>query len=426
MTNVIVENEEPSPIQRRLRIEVDAVTVDGAFQTVVKQIGQHARIDGFRKGKVPRGLLRRRFAREIEDDVSSTLVPSAVRDALGQTGLQPLHEPVITDVELAEGSPFRFTAAFEIAPTIEPKNYRGVVITAHQAEVTDEDVTRQIDSLREANAQYESLEPRPVEDGDHVLVDLRNDAHGEEQTQEGVMIEVGSDQFHPDFSRNVTGLEAGAEIEFKVTYGDDDPDPEARGRSVNYFVRVRELKRKVLPERDDEFARDLGEFDSIAALEARVRRDLEAQLERQTRRAQENQAAQALLEGLEIELPNALVERELDRAVEEQARVLAMRGIDPRTAPVDWRATREKMREQAERSVKWELLLLAIAREEEIHAGDDEIEERIRRIADGADKSPAFIRSKIEKDGQMEELRRSIILERSVDFVLRNAKMEVR
>jgi trigger factor len=423
------EMKEPSAVRRELRIEVDAAEVRGERDRIAALLQRSAVLPGFRPGKVPRALLEKRFARDIEDQLMERLVPQALGEALARTGVWPVHDPVIKDVAVAAGEPLRFTASFEVRPRVEARDYRGVVVELPVRRVADADVDRELEALRQRHAHYEAVEPRPLAPGDHALVDLvSRDAagEGEERRQDNAMVEVGGAEYHPEFAAALTGLGPGERKSFTIRYGDDDPDPRARGQSVAYLIDVKEVKRKVLPVLDDEFAQDVGEFQTLAELKTAVRSDLERHLEQQERREQERQLMQALAVPLAIEVPQSMVERELDDMVEEQARVLLMRGIDPRTAPIDWRATRDGQREAAVNKVKWQLLLEAVADQEGISVGADEVEERLQRIAEGSKRSVEYVRSKIEKDGRMDELKTSVRLGKTVDFLMRNARMERR
>lgn len=420
------ETREPSAVRRELAIEVTAPYVAHELEHVISEVARNARIDGFRRGKVPRSLLRKRFAREIDDELLEHVVPKALRQLLPETGLVPIHQPVITEISLKDGEPLSFTAAFEIRPKVVPKNYKGVAIRKHEGEVNDDMVLAQLDQLRESAVQYEPEAPRPLVAGDFVLSDIRSTTDGESETHDGALLEVGGANYHPEFARNLMGRKPGETVEFAVTYGDDDPDPRARGKTVAYALSLKEVKRKVLPDLDDDFAQDLGEFTTLQELKADLRRKLEARMVQEALAAQEREIAETLVPAVEVEVPNAMVEMELDRALQEQARSLMMRGIDPETAPIDWRQTRQRMRDGAIRNVKWHLLLDAIAAEEKIEPTAEELEERLREIAADSKKSVEFVRSKIEKDGRMEELRAGLRKRHTVDFLLRNAKMERR
>ena len=353
---------------------------------------------------MPHSLLRKRFARGIDKELLEHLVPRAVNEALQQAGLRPVHRPVIKDVSLKPGKPLQFTAAFEVRPAIEPRDYKGVVLHPPERQVEPSDVDQELQAMREAAAQYLPVEPARSR-GATSRWSIRRAAGPRDAEQDGVLIEVGGEEFHPEFARALEGMSPGDEKRFTVIYAEDDPESAGardlgrvpgQGQGSEAEVAPRPRRRVRQGHRPVRLAR---------RARRRSRPTSSSGWRRERRRQLERQLSETLAAPLAIEVPQALIEHELDRRIEEQARMLLQRGVDPRTAPIDWRGARERQRDDATLKVKWELLLDAIADREGIAVGAEELEERLRQIAEDAGRSVEWVRSKLEKDGRMEEIR---------------------
>ena len=423
---VQVKVESPSPIRRELRVEVAAERVRNAMDRALDELSRRVRLPGFRHGKVPRKLLRSRFQRDIENHIVERFIPQTLEEALEQTGLHPLREPVVREIDLAAGRPLRFTASFEIPPVVDPVDYRGVTIEEDELSVTDEHVQAELDEMRDKVADFVPVEGRALQKGDYAVVDLRiTPEGGETKTQDSAMIEVGASDFHPDFAANLLAMEPGDESSFTIRYGDDDPDPEARGKTVHYAVNLKAIKQKELPDLDDDFAQEVG-CDDLAELTAKVRASLDSRLEAMLAARRRQAIADKLVPEVDVEVPVVLVEQQLDSEMHDHAEALQARGVDPKAAPIDWRGFREHLREPAVKAVKWQLLLDAIASKESIQATDEDVDEQLAEIAKGAGKTVDFVRSRFRQDRRLEDLRRSLARKQVVDFLIRNARIERR
>ncbi len=421
------EFTDVSETQKTLTIEIPSDVVDAEINRVAKGYSKQARIPGFRPGKVPATVVKQRFKDQILHDVMHGLIPRAVEEALQARGIEPVDTPNIKDVELHEGRPLKFTAAIETVPPFDPGDLSTLEAHRPSTEVTDAAIDEMLQRLRGRAAKSEPVEGRPITDGDTVVLDIeRTDAGGEPDRHEDVTIELGSAANPPGFDANLIGLSPGEEKTFTVHFPEDYAVAEMANTDVTYTVKVKELRRRVLPELDDEFAKDLGEFDSLAALRERVRADLQEEAVEKADRQVRAEILKQLAERVAFELPPSLVEREIDRRLEEFARQLMQQNVDPRQAGIDWAQFREAQREPAHASVASALALDEVARRENLAVTEEEIEREIEKFAARAGRTPAALRAQLEKEAGIGRLSTGLRREKAVDLALSRARMLAR
>ena len=411
-----------SETQKTVTIEIDSDVVDAEIDRVAKGL-RNVKVPGFRPGKVPATIIKRRFRDQILHEVMHGLIPRAVEEALQERGIEPIDTPNVRDVALEEGQPLRFTAAIETVPPFDPGDLSTLSATKTPVAVTEDAIEQTLQRLRERAAKSEPIEGRPATDGDTLVVDLvRQDASGPDR-HDGVSIEIGSKANPPGFDANLIGLNTGDEKTFSIHFPEDYTVKEMAGADVTYTVTVKDLRRRVLPELDDEFAKDLGEFDSLAALKDRVRTDMQAEAEENATRQLRGDVLKQLSERITFELPSSLLEREIDRRLEEFARQLMQQNVDPRQAGIDWGQFREAQREPARASVASALVLDAIARRENLVVTEQEIDQEIERFAARAQRTPAAVRAQFEKEGGIGRLVTGLRREKAIDLALSRARI---
>jgi trigger factor len=417
------EFTDVSDTQKTLTIEIPSDIVDAEINRVAKDYTKQARIPGFRPGKVPSTIIKQRFKDQILHDVMHGLIPRAVEEALQERGIEPVDTPNIKDVRLEEGQPLTFTAAVETVPAFDPGDLSTLSASRPSAAIADEAVDQMLQRLRERGAKFEPVEGRAAADGDTIVADLeRKDAEGSD-THENVSIEIGSTANPPGFDANLIGLSPGDEKTFDVHFPDDYAVKEMANTDVAYTVKVKEVRRKALPELDDEFAKDLGAFDSLAALRDRVRGDLQEEAQDNAKRHIRTELLKKLAERVTFELPTSLVEREIDRRLEEFARQLMQQNVDPRTAGIDWAQFREAQREPARSAVASALVLDEIARREGITVAPEDVDKEIEQFAARAGRTPAALRAQLEKEGGVARLFAGLRREKAVDLALSRARI---
>jgi len=408
--------------RKNLRVEIPPETVDAEIDRIAQHYSRRARVPGFRPGKVPARVVKQRYKEQILHDVAHDLIPRAVDDALRERGVEAVDTPDVHDVTIEEGRPMTFTASFDTLPPFEPGDYEGLNLRRSSSRIEDEAVTQALQRLRERAARHEPVEGRGIDHGDTAVLDIeRTDQQGATDKHQSVNVELGSKANPPGFDEQLLGLEPGATKAFEIEYPQDYAIKELAGTRVGYSVRVNEVKRRVLPELDDEFAKDLGEFDTLDALRTRVQEDLEHEARHNTERELRGDLMKQLAGRLPFEVPASLVERDVDRRIEDFARRLMEQNIDPRQAGIDWDAFRESQREVAREAVGGALYLDEVARREHLDATEEDLERELNRYAERSGRTVTAVRAALEKDGGLSRLRAGLRREKSIDFLLARA-----
>jgi trigger factor len=426
--------------RKNLVVEIPSTTVDAEFDKIARDYGKAARIPGFRPGKVPSKVVRQRFRDQILHDVAHGLIPRAVDEALRERGVEPVDTPDIKDVVVEEGQPLKFTASFETVPPIDPGDYSTIQLRRGGVQVDDAAVDEALAGLRERGARYEPVDDRGVMMGDSVLMDLVRTTQSEpgivltdadapltetegpkSDNHQDVTVDIGAAANPPGFDTELTGLAAGAQKTFDVQYPDDYAVKELAGTTVSYDVTIKAIRKRIVPALDDEFAKDLGDFASLDALKARVREDLEHEAGHEADRAMRADLMKQLATRVSFEVPQALLEREIDRRVEEFVRRLIDQQIDPMKTNINWEEFRERQREAAAEAVRGALVLDEVARRENVAVAREDIEAEIAKYAERTGRTPAAVRARLEKEGGISRLYSGLRRERAIDFLLSRA-----
>jgi trigger factor len=419
-----VEYSEETTVRKSLTFEIEAEQVDGEIESVARDYARKARLPGFRPGKTPSHVVRQRFKPQILEDVAEKIVNKVVFDEIEGRGLKPIAAPKVVELKIDEGQPMTFRAVFETLPIVELPEYRGLRATAKAPRVEDADVDREVEGLRENAARYEPVEDRPVAEGDHVLADVswRPASGGKLRRNENAMLEVGAEQNHKDMNAALVGMTPGETKSLRLSY-----EPSGEGAApdeADYTITVKGIKKKVLPGLDDDFAKDLGDFGSLAELREGVRKRLVESAERRADREVKNALIEALVAKAGFEVPDALVERHMAARTENAARGLAMQGIDPSKLGVDWKKIHEGQREESVKAAKADILLDEIARREGFEATDAETDAEIARLAERYRRSREAMRAQLEKEGDIAALRARIREEKVLDLLKSTATLE--
>ena len=416
--------------RRDLSIEVPSDVVDAAIGQAAARLGKSARIPGFRPGKVPSTVIRQRFKPQIMQDVAEYLVSSSVGEALVEKGVEPIGTPDIKDLVLEEGKPLTFKASFDVVPSFDPGDLTTIEATEPSRAIEEDVVNQSLERLRERNARYEAVETGVVEPGHTVVVSLerkgtdKEGKEGEAEKHDQVNIELGAPSNPPGFDAEVTGMTPGTSKSFTLSYPDDYTIPELAGAKADYTVSLKEIKKRVVPALDDELAKDLGEFESLEALRKRVRDDLEHEAMHAAERQLRQDVLKQLSSRVPFAVPESLVEREIDRRLEDFARRLMDQRIDPRQANIDWNAFREGQRAPAVEAVGSAIVLDEIAKREKIEVTDEELDTELQRYSEQTGHSVASIRARLQKDGELGRLAAGLRREKAVTHVMSRAQIK--
>jgi trigger factor len=410
--------------RKNVKVEIPSDVVVAEIERIARDYSRKARVPGFRPGKTPPRVIKQRFKEQILHDVAHDLIPRAVDDALRENGFEAVDTPDVRDVNIEEGQPLTFTASFDTVPPFDAGDLSTISFTRASSAINDEAVNLSLQRLRERAARFEPVEGRGIEHGDTAVVDLeRRDPSGAGDTHSDVNIELGAKANPPGFDEQLLGLEAGAKKSFDIHYPQDYAIGELANTDVSYTVTVKALKRRVLPELDDEFAKDMGEFETLDALTARVREDLEHEGTHAAEREDRAELMKQLAARLPFDAPPSMVEREIERRLEEFARRLIDQNIDPRQAGVDWNAFRESQRDVAGEAVAAALVLDAITRRERIEVSDEEVEREVARYAERTGRTPAAVRAALEKEGGLSRIQMGLRREKTIELVLSKANI---
>jgi trigger factor len=369
-------------------------------------------------------VVKQKFRDQIHHDVMHGLIPRAVEEALQERGIEPVDTPDIKDVALREGDPLKFTAAIETVPPFDPGDLSSISLRREASTVDQEAIDKTMERLRERAAKYETVEGRSAEQGDTLILDLeRTDARGATDRHESISLEIGAPANPPGFDANLVGLNPGDRKTFVIHFPADYAVTELADTDVTYSVTVKEIRQRQLPALNDEFAKDLGEFESLEGLRGRVLADLEDEAQARSNRQLRNELLTQLAARVTFDLPDTLVERELDRRLEEFARRLIDQRIDPRKAGIDWAQFREAQREPARSAVGSALVLDEIARRENLTVPPEDVDKEIERFATASGRTPAAVRAQLEKEGGIARLYAGLRRERAVDLAMSRVKI---
>lgn len=413
-----IEVTDLSPVKKSLFVEVEPDVVAEESEAVLRRYARQARLPGFRPGKAPAEMVRKRFAKEISEDVRERLVSRLWREATTEKGLKPLGDPVLDELKDEPGKPFSIKTSFEVMPSFAVKDYKGVEARRTSPKVSDDEVDAALESIREAHARFVADEARLAEPGDVVVADVTETAEGEEpRTRERMVLEVGGEDNPKELNERIAGAKAGGVLDATAAYPEDHPAERLRGKTVRYDLKVHEVKRKEIPLLDDDLAKDVGDFDDLAALRARVRKDLEDRKEAQARAALRQSVLDKVLLANPVALPEILVDEEIQHRLEDVVREMMFHGVDPRKADLDWKAMRERQEEPARKMVHARLVLDAVAAAEGVTVDRAEVDARVHREAERIGESPEALRGRLKKSGGLQALETQLVREKSLDLI---------
>lgn len=407
-----------------LEISVPVTDVEHETERVVASIQKKARLPGFRPGKAPASLIRSRFVSDIRQEVLESLIPRFLQQKFAEDQLRVVGRPDITDVHFHQGEPLRFKAEFEVAPEVEIGAYRDIEVTYREPEVTDADVERRLEEIREQKAEYVNIDPRPVEDGDYAVVALHSLAgvEGTPIEQAELVLHVGDEETLAAFTENLRGMSPEEEKEFDVTYPGDYAQERLSGRTIRFRVKLTMIRRKDLPDLDDDFAQGLGDYQNLEELREAVRKSLFREREFGAQQQAKDSLVDKLVDAHEFPVPEVFLDRQIEIQVENHLRSLAMQGVDPRSVQLDWAKIKQSQREKAIREVRASLLLEKIAEREAIDTTNDEVDREVQRIARQEREPAAAVRIKLEKDGSLRRIAARIRTEKTLSFLFEHAR----
>ena len=423
-----IDVDELGPVQRKVRVEVPAEAVASEFAHAYKTLGKRVRVKGFRAGKIPRSVLQGIYGDEVKGEVKSHLVEESLGDVIKQRGLQIVSRPEVETNDLSEGGPFSFSAVFEIKPEIEVKDYLGIEVEKIKLAISEDQVQDALKRIQEGHASLELVEGRDiVQSADFVTLDFEGSIAGKPFSGgkgENYTLEVGSGHALPQFEEALVGLKIGTRQTVQVPYPESYPNKEIAGKTVDFSIIVREIKQKVLPILDDEFAKDHGEHGSLDELKTAIRGRLEDELKRYQEEDLKEKLVNRLTEMHSFTLPSSMVERQTRYLMERyQNQTAGQGGADANAAP-PMEEARKTLEGRATRQVQATLLVEKISQREKIEISDQEVQERIDNLARAAGERAKNVREYYTKPETREDLRAQMVFDRTIGYLLERAQIK--
>ena len=415
--------EKRDGVKREISIEIPADEVSRETEALVAKYQKVARLPGFRAGHVPATIIRQRFKEDLKSDVVESLIPRYFRREAERLGMVPVSQPRVTDLHIHDGEPLRFKASFEIMPEIKVEGYKELRADHTETIVKNEEVEEALKDIREQRATFTTVEGSTLSDGDYAQASMDGRPKDtDDKTQpvhmDEVLIEIGGKNTVPEFSANLRGASAGETREFDVVYAKDMNDQRLAGKTFVYTVKVRAIKQKNLPELNDEFAKELGGFTNLEQVRKQIRENIEAERKHTAERESKDKLVAELVRRNDFEVPESLVDRQIDLRLERGLRALAAQGMKMEDMKkMDLPRLRAGQHDQAVQDVKSSLLLDRIAELESIDVSDDELTKELEALAHQSKQSVEAVRTRLTQDGGLDRIRNRIRSEKTLDFL---------
>lgn len=413
-----------------LDIEVDAEQVALALNKAFKKVSAKLNVPGFRKGKVPRPIFEAKYGVEsLYKDAIDIILPEAYTEAVKETGIEPVDQPEIDIDEFAKGQPFKFKAKVLVKPEVQLKEYKDIEVQEQDSAVTAEEVEAELKRMQERHAELSVIEEGPANDGDITVIDFEGFVNGEAfegGKAERHTLELGSNSFIPGFEEQVVGMNKGDEKEIQVKFPDEYHSADLAGKDAVFKVTLHEIKRKNLPELDDEFAKDVSEFDTLEEYKQDIEKRLKESKEKENESKLEAEVVEKALERAEVEIPDVMVETEIDRMLQEFASRLKMQGMNMdmyyQFSGQNEAALREQMKGDAQKRVRSNLVLEAISKAENVTVSEEEIAEELENMAKVYQRSADELRAILGANDNLEGLKADLTIRKTVKFLVENCK----
>lgn len=419
----VLNFEDLSPVQKSIEVEIPASLLTREADRVTNEFGRHAKVPGFRPGKIPASVVRTRFAKEIQEEVVQRVLGESFRNAIKDKGLEAVGDPQLEHLDpFIEGAPLKFKARFEVKPQIDLAEYRGIEIDDPKIEITDTDIEAMVERLRDQASHYRVESERALEEGDIAVIDVVYSGEGVETENKSGHFRLGDEDVPTELSDALRGRKPGETASFDKEYPETSAREDWRGKNIRHEVTLKEIRVQEKPEVNDEFAKSVGGWDTVDQMREAIGADIRRHREHETLRMKRNQIGESLLAAHTFDVPEALVEDELGKSLNNYARYLASQGVNLETAELDWRKVGEEFRPEAVKRVKRGLILEAIARKEKIEVSDVEVDAEIRRAAREQERDFADVKHHLKHDGGYEALRASMAQDRALELVLAEAK----
>lgn len=430
--NITVTDQEQC--KKQLRLEIPSETVRAETDKIAADLARKVSVPGFRPGHVPKSVVKTRFRKELRDEMLSQLLPHSLGDAIREKELKVIGEPSVEDLKFKDDESIDVVFNLEVAPEFTLSNYKELPLTKRAYKVRDEDVESTIERLRQGQAELAPVEDRPAQVGDMVTVNLTGRVEADENKgaespvedikQQDLDIELGAAGVLKEFTEGLTGVRPGDGRTFGVEYPADYKPEKYAGRRVNYTAEVTALRIKVVPEVDDEFAHSVSdEFKTLDELRADVRAKLEKEAEQKSDAEFRSALMEKLVDRNRFDVPDYVVEKQIDSRMKAMFRQMAGQGMDPRLLKIDWESIRDGQRERAEREVRGSFILDNIAQTENIDVSEEELSGEIKEYADSVGQTEEAMRARLTKENSLDSIREQVRHRKALDLVIASAEI---
>lgn len=416
-----VSVEEISGIARRVHVELPGEKVSGHLKKAYRQLNRTAKVRGFRPGKVPLAILKQHYADQINHEVGLELVNETLMEVLEQTEMEVVSQSELDREPLQEGEPFRYSFIVEVKPKVDVQDYKKIPAQRSPLVVSEEEIAGELELRRQANFHLRSIEePRPIHMGDHAVLDFKTFADGNpvpDGEAKGFHLEVGANRFSPEFENKLIGASKGEHRDIEVAFPSDYGNKNLAGKIATFHVVIKDIKKKVLPELNDEFVKELGEFESLEDLRTAVRQELASIKRNQLDDEVWGQIRDELLRRNPFEVPQSMVEQELQRMLDTIQYRLTTQNLTLEQAGLDEETFKERNREIAERRVRTSILLESIAQQEDFEISDEELDQGLRKSAENINQPYAKVRDFYQRSKLIEGYRHQLMEEKVINFL---------
>ena len=420
--------EDISSVKKKLSVEIESREVNDRLDKAYKEVGKKAKIPGFRPGKVPRKLLERHIGSQVAEDVTRELINETLPKALEEAKTFPLGAPFLEKEALKQGQNFKYSAVMEVRPQFELKNYIGLEVEKEKYSVTEQDIQDQLTQIRDAHGTLTSIDlNRPLQKNDHVVLDYQGFEDG--QPLEGIqssnfLLKLGSKRFHPKFEEALIGLKKEEEAEIRVEFEDSYPHTKLAGKTVNFKVKIVDIKEMQLPELNDEFAKNLSaDFKSLKDLKKKVEETIIAQEEKRIDSELKQNLLKKISDSVEFEIPQSLVESEIDQAVENVKQNLIRSGSNLEKAGLSEERLRKDFKPASEKRVKDLLILGQLAEKEKITVNEEDLTNGLKELAESTGQNTETLRKYYQARNLMGALEEKLLEEKTLNYLVKNAKI---
>ena len=422
--------EDISSVKKKLSVEIESSEINNRLEKAYKEVGKKVKIPGFRPGKVPRKILERHIGSQVAEDVTRDLINETLPKALAEAQTFPLGVPFLEKETLKQGQNFKYSAVMEVRPQFEIENYMGLEVEKENHSVTEQDIEDQLTQIRTAHGTLNSIDPsRPIQKNDHVVLDYEGFVEG--KPLEGIqssnfLLKVGSNGFHPKFEEALIGLKKDEEAEIRVEFEDSYLHTKLAGKTVTFKVKVLDIKEMLLPELNDEFAKNLSaDFNDLEDLKDKVKETISVQVEKRIDSELKQNLLKKISDSVEFEIPQTLIESEVDQAVENVKQNLIRSGSNLEKAGLSEERLRKDFRPASERRVKNLLVLGKIAEKEKITINEEDLTRGFKELAESTGQNAETLQKYYQARNLVDALKEKLLEEKTLNYLVENAKISL-